>query len=86
MKNVLSLTLAALLAAAAVPLNGAPQAAPLADHVTANTVTVTVTYKGHGRCLPQTVGVAVRLAEHRRRFDADRPGRDRDERRRRGVR
>jgi hypothetical protein len=47
MKNVLSLMLAALLAAAA-PLNGALEAAPLTDHVTVNTVTVTVTYKGKG--------------------------------------
>lgn len=49
MKNVLSLTLIALLAAAAAQPNSAVNAAPLAAHVTAGTVTVTVTYQGKGK-------------------------------------
>ncbi len=48
MKNVLSLTLAALLAATLAQPTGVLDAAPLADHITAGTVTVTVTYQGKG--------------------------------------
>ena len=48
MKNVLSLTLAALLAATLAQPTVVLNAAPLADHITAGTVTVTVTYKGKG--------------------------------------
>ena len=47
MKNVITMTIAALLAALA-PSNGALTAAPLETHITAGTVKVTVTYKGKG--------------------------------------
>jgi hypothetical protein len=49
MKNVLTVALTALLAAAVAPPGSAVNAAPLATHVTANTVKVTVTYKGKGK-------------------------------------
>jgi hypothetical protein len=48
MKNVLTVALTALLAAAIAP-PGAANAAPLAAQATANTVKVTVTYKGKGK-------------------------------------
>jgi hypothetical protein len=48
MKNVITLTLAALLAAAVAPSNGTLHAAPLETHINAGTVKVTVTYKGKG--------------------------------------
>ena len=88
MKNVITMTLAALLAAAIAPSSGTLNAAPLATHITAGTVKVTVTYKGKGTVdsLAQAVGVAVRHAEHRSRLDADRAGLARQERHRRGVR
>ena len=47
MKNVITMTLAALLAAAIAPTS-ALNAAPLEAHLTAGTVKVTVTYKGKG--------------------------------------
>ena len=48
MKNVITLTLAALLAAAIAPSSSTLNAAPLDAHITAGTVKVTVTYKGKG--------------------------------------
>ncbi len=48
MKNVITVTLATMLAAAIAPSNGMLHAAPLAAHVNAGTVKVTVTYKGKG--------------------------------------
>ena len=48
MKNVITVTLAALLAAAIAPSSGTLRAAPLGTHLTAGTVKVTVTYKGKG--------------------------------------
>ena len=46
MKNVLTVALTVLLAAAVLQPGGALNAAPFATHVTAGTVKVTVTYKG----------------------------------------
>ena len=48
MKNVITLTLAAMLAAAVAPSSGTLNAAPLDAHITDGTVKVTVTYKGKG--------------------------------------
>jgi hypothetical protein len=48
MKNVFTVALTALLAATAAQPGGALNAAPIATHVTAGTVKVTVTYKGKG--------------------------------------
>ena len=48
MKNVITMTLAALLAAAIAPSTGTLNAAPLGARVAAGTVKVTVTYKGKG--------------------------------------
>ena len=49
MKNVLTVAFAVLLAATVAQPGGALNAAPIADHVTAGTVKVTVTYKGKGK-------------------------------------
>ena len=49
MKRVLTIAFAALLTAAVMQPGGALNAAPLATHVTAGTVKVTVTYKGKGK-------------------------------------
>ncbi len=49
MKNVLTVALTALLAAAVAPTGSALNAAPHATHVTATTVKVTVTYQGKGK-------------------------------------
>ncbi len=48
MKNVITMTLAALLAAAITPPTGTLHAAPDSARRAAGTVTVTVTYKGKG--------------------------------------
>jgi hypothetical protein len=48
MKNVITMTLAALLAAAITPSTGTLHAAPDGARAAAGTVTVTVTYKGKG--------------------------------------
>ena len=48
MKNVLTVAFTALMAATVAHPGGALNAAPLAAHVTAGTVKVTVTYKGKG--------------------------------------
>jgi hypothetical protein len=48
MKNVLTVAFTALLAATVAQPGGALNAAPIATHVTAGTVKVTVTYKGKG--------------------------------------
>ena len=48
MKNVITMTLAALLAAAIAPAGGTLNAAPLDTRITDGTVKVTVTYKGKG--------------------------------------
>ena len=49
MKNVLTVAFTALLAATVAQPGGALNAAPIATHVTAGTVKVTVTYKGKGK-------------------------------------
>ena len=49
MKNVLTVAFAVLLAATVAQPGGALNAAPIAAHVTAGTVKVTVTYKGKGK-------------------------------------
>ena len=49
MKNVLTVAFTALLAATVAQPGGALNAAPIATHVTAGTVKVTVTYKGTGK-------------------------------------
>ena len=49
MKNVLTVAFTALLAATVAQPGGALNAAPIATHVTAGTVKVTITYKGKGK-------------------------------------
>ena len=49
MKNVLTVAFTAVLAATVAQPGGALNAAPIARHVTAGTVKVTVTYKGKGK-------------------------------------
>ena len=48
MKHALSVVFAVMLTVTLAPANGAVSAAPLATHVAAGTVKVTVTYKGKG--------------------------------------
>lgn len=48
MKNVLTVAFTALLVVVVMQPGGATNAAPLASHVTAGTVKVTITYKGKG--------------------------------------
>lgn len=49
MKHALSLVLTVLIVATLAPTGGRVSAAPLATHVTAGAVKVTVTYKGKGK-------------------------------------
>jgi len=49
MKNVIAVAVATLLASTILPPGGELRAAPVATHVTAGTVKVTVTYKGKGK-------------------------------------